>query len=100
MSLVLVSVAYRYQRGSSEAVLSSSTARELLKQIGRGASHIQDMCAVARAVQDDGLESQPVADLASLGSRGTRSSNEERDLQVSRGRIWTGPCPIPDMGRC
>ena len=68
------------KRGNCDEVLSSAAARELLGQVGRGASHVSDICAAAKALHSDGVNIGPLNDLASLGSHGQQPSNEETDL--------------------
>ena len=76
--------------GVAESVFSSHTVHSMLSSIGSGASHVSEVCKLARDMAKDGITLGGVSDLASLGSSGTQMKNQERDLHVYAKRL-SGP---------
>ena len=60
----------------------SSTVDELLNLVGRGRIDISCATDIARAVMKDGVSSEKIDKLSSLGNYGLSQSNCERDLHT------------------
>ena len=75
----------------TESVFSSHTVHSMLSSIGSGASHVSEVCRLARDMAKDGITLAGVSDLASLGSSGAQLKKQERDLHVYAKRGFEVP---------